>query len=197
MTTHATRAGQPAHTPAHTPAPATGGEGEPARIPAPEPPRDGLHDFDLLHGTWRVHNRRLRDPLTGSTEWYEFDGHVTERPVLGGQGNLEEYEATLPDGGAIRAVALRLYQPKTRRWTIHWSNAATGTLDAPMTGTFRDGRGVFYGQEDYQGRMILLRFHWTSGGPDAARWEQAFSADGGRTWETNWIMELTRAEQAP
>lgn len=164
----------------------------PSRVPPPEPLPDGRHAFDFLHGTWRIHNRRLREPLSGSADWYEFGGRSTERPVLGGQGNVEEYDATLPDGTAIRAVALRLYQPATRRWTIHWSNAAAGTLDAPMAGAFRDGVGEFYSHEDYRGRMILVRFRWTHGGPDAARWEQAFSADAGATWETNWVMDFAR-----
>jgi hypothetical protein len=157
------------------------------------PALDGSHDFDFLHGAWRIHNRKLREPLTGSEEWYEFDGRSTERPFWDGQGNLEEYEATLPDGTPLRGIALRLYQPKARRWTIHWSNSASGTLDPPMTGAFRDGRGEFYSHEDYRGRMILVRFIWTSSGSDAARWEQAFSEDAGRSWETNWVMEFTRA----
>ena len=169
-----------------------GANDTPAAVAPPELPRDGLHDFDFLHGTWRIHNRRLRHPLTGSTDWYEFEGRSVERRLLDGQGNLEEYDATPPDGTRIRAVALRLYDPKAKRWTVHWSNAANGTLDPPMTGTFRDGRGEFLGHEDYNGRMILVRFHWTNQGPGRARWEQAFSADGGRSWETNWIMEFTR-----
>lgn len=165
---------------------------QPIAVAAPEPLHDGLHDFDFLHGLWHVHNQRLRTPLSGSTEWYEFSGHSVERSVLGGQGNVEEYDATLPDGSEIHAVALRLYQPATKRWTIHWSNAATGTLDLPMSGFFRDGRGEFLGYEEFRGRMILVRFLWTALGPSAARWEQAFSADAGRSWETNWIMDFTR-----
>jgi hypothetical protein len=171
----------------------SGAPARPASMTTQVPARDGTHDFDFLHGAWRVHNRRLRQPLTGSEEWYEFDGRSVERPFWDGQGNLEEYEATLPDGTPLRGIALRLYDPKAQRWTIHWSNSANGTLDPPMTGAFRDGRGEFYSHEDYRGRMILVRFIWTSSGKDAARWEQAFSADAGRSWETNWIMEFTRA----
>ena len=160
--------------------------------------RDGLHDFDFLHGSWRIRNRRLRRPLAGSSDWVEFEGRSVERPLLDGQGNLEEYDATLPDGTRIRAVALRLSDPKRTHRTIQWANAANGTLDPPMTGAFRDdGRGEFLSHEDYHGRMILVRFHWTRGGPDAARWEQAFSADAGRTWETNWIMEFSRVGGVP
>ena len=157
-----------------------------------QPLADGVHDFDFLHGTWRIHNRKLRNPLAGSTDWYEFDGRAVERPFWDGQGNLEEYEATLPDGSPIRGMALRLYNPAARRWTINWASSTSGTLDPQMTGAFRDGRGEFYSHEDYKGRMILVRFIWTSLGPDTARWEQAFSADAGASWETNWIMDFAR-----
>lgn len=164
--------------------------------PDTPPLHDGVHDFDFLHGVWRVHNRKLRRPLTGSSEWYEFEGRAVERPLWDGQGNLEEYEATLPDGSRLRGLALRLYDPRARRWSIHWSNSANGTLDPPMSGTFRDGLGEFFSHEECLGRMLFVRFHWTSGGPDAARWEQAYSADGGRTWETNWVMEFARIAPA-
>jgi quinol monooxygenase YgiN len=117
--------------------------------------------------------------------------------VWDGQGNLEEYEATPPEGGTFRGLALRLYDPRARRWSIHWSDSGRGTLDAPMIGEFRDGRGEFYGHEDFDGRRIFSRFLWTPLGPNAARWEQAFSADGGASWETNWVMEFTRVETAP
>ncbi|MGI8546695.1 MAG: hypothetical protein ACR2M1_05070 [Gemmatimonadaceae bacterium] len=168
----------------------------PVAIPAPPPVHDGTHDFDFIHGAWHIHNRRLRHPLTGSTEWYEFEGDSVERPLWDGRANLEEYEAVLPEGIRIQGLALRLYEPKTRRWTIHWSSSATGTLDPPMTGIFHDGVGEFYSHEDYQGRMIIVRFDWRSVDRNAARWEQAFSADGGKTWETNWIMDFTRTGSA-
>jgi hypothetical protein len=158
----------------------------------PSQARAGERDFDFLHGRWSIHNRRLRDPLTGSSEWYEFDGRSTEQPVWGGSANLEEYEATLPDGTPLRGLALRLYEVSTKRWTIHWSNSASGTLDEPMVGSFTDGVGTFYGFEDYQGRRVFVRFLWTREGARGARWEQAFSIDGGSTWEPNWVMEFTR-----
>ena len=160
-------------------------------VPSPAPLHDGAHDFDFLHGSWTVHNRRLKQPLTGSSEWYEFEGTNIERPLWEGQANFEEYDADAPSG-RIRAVALRLYNHKSKQWTIHWSNSASGTLDQPMTGSFHDGRGEFYNQEEFDGRSIFVRFIWSPGDANSCRWEQAFSADGGKTWETNWIMELTR-----
>lgn len=154
-------------------------------------PRDGTHDFDFVEGRWRVHHRRLRRPLAGSNEWYEFEGTAVERTLWDGRGNFEEIDADLPSG-RLHAVALRLYNPTSRQWSIHWSNSAAGTLDRPMIGEFRDGRGEFYCQDEHDGRAILQRFIWTSISFDACRWEQAFSADGGSSWETNWIMEFTR-----
>jgi hypothetical protein len=153
---------------------------------------NGAHGFNFLHGRWRIHNRRLRRPLSGSSEWYEFEGSSIERPFWDGLGNLEEYEGRSPDG-RIRGLALRLYDPTSRQWSIHWSNSAFGTLDRAMVGEFKDGRGEFYNQDQFEGREILVRFIWTSTAANAARWEQAFSDDGGRTWETNWIMDFTRA----
>jgi hypothetical protein len=160
-------------------------------IQAPAAARDGTHDFDFLHGSWRVHNRRLRRVLMDSTDWYEFEGTATERPVWDGQANLEEYDAVSP-AGRIRGLALRLYEPSTRQWTISWSGSATGRLDPPMRGEFRDGRGEFHGQDEHDGKPIRVRFIWTSASANACQWEQAFSADAGETWETNWIMEFTR-----
>lgn len=157
-------------------------------------PSAGVHDFAFLHGRWTIHNRRLRAPLTGSSDWYEFEGASIERPVWDGRANLEEYDATLPDGQRLRGLALRLYDVHAQRWTIHWSNSATGTLDEPMVGTFVDGVGTFYGFEDYEGRRIFVRFLWTHDGADGARWEQAFSIDGGTTWEPNWIMQFRRVQ---
>jgi hypothetical protein len=161
------------------------------QLPATTPLRDGTHDFDFLHGTWSVRNRRLRAVLAGSDEWYEFDGKAVQRPLWGGQANIEEYDAAAPSG-RIQGLALRLYNPLACQWTIHWSSSATGTLDQPLTGAFDGERGTFYGTDVVEGRQIQLRFIWASLHPGACRWEQAFSADGGVTWETNWIMDFTR-----
>jgi hypothetical protein len=163
---------------------------EPAALAGPT--SNAVHDFDFLHGAWHIHNRRLRHPLTGSAEWYEFEGSSVERPFWDGQGNLEEYEGNSPDE-RIRGLALRLYDPQSKQWSIHWSNSAFGIRERPMVGEFNKGRGEFYNLDLFEGREILVRFLWTSSGSGSARWEQAFSDDGGRTWETNWTMDFTRA----
>jgi hypothetical protein len=152
-------------------------------------------DFDFLFGRWNVHNRRLRERLKGSTTWDEFEGTVVVRPVWGGKANLDEYEAEGP-AGHIQALTLRVFDPRSQQWSIHWATSANGTLDAAMIGSFRDGRGEFYDQEMFEGRSIYVRFIWSAITAASCRWEQAFSADGGKTWETNWIMELSRRTSA-
>lgn len=154
---------------------------------------DDSHGFDFLFGHWSIHNRMLRHPLSGSHEWHEFEATSTESPVLGGEGNLEQYNA--PNGlhGPIHAVAMRLYDRKSGQWSIYWSTVGTGSFGVPTAGKFENGVGLFYDHEDYNGRPIVVRFTWTHSDENHCRWEQAFSADGGTTWEPNWIMEFTRS----
>jgi hypothetical protein len=154
--------------------------------------RDGQHDFDFLFGNWKVHNRRLREALSGCTEWVEYEASVAVRRVWDGAGNFDEYDAPETPWGHIQGMTLRLFDPKSQQWTIYWANRAGGKLDVPMIGSFRDGVGEFYDQELFRGRAIYVRFLWTAPTGNAARWEQAFSDDGGKTWETNWIMDFTR-----
>ena len=154
-------------------------------------PDDGRNDFDFLIGTWRTHNRRLRERLKGSTEWEEFPGRFVVRKLLGGLGNLDEVVLERPDG-RTEAVTLRLFNPESRQWSIYWADSVTAVLQPPMIGEFKDGRGEFYDQEVFEGRAIYCRFIWSKITATSCRWEQAYSADGGVTWETNWIMEFTR-----
>jgi hypothetical protein len=154
---------------------------------------DGRHDFDFLFGHWNIRNRRLRNPLSGSTEWHKFASTSTEAPLLGGLGNLEQYDAPEAPGRAIHAVAVRLFDVTSRKWSIYWSTVGSGAFSIPTVGSFTDGVGHFYDHEEYKGRPIVVRFTWTRGDDAHCRWEQAFSANDGRTWETNWIMAFTRA----
>jgi hypothetical protein len=159
-------------------------------------PRHTLHDpqkdFDFLFGRWNVRNRRLRERLAGSDEWLEFDSTIVARPVWDGLANLDEYDAPHTPWGRIRGLALRIYDPVARQWSIYWGNQAAGKLDQPMIGGFIDGRGEFYDQEIFQGRAIYARFVWSVLSESSAQWEQAYSEDGGRNWETNWVMRLAR-----
>ena len=155
------------------------------------PAADGRHDFDFLFGRWSIANRRLRRPLSKSNDWFEFKAVSLEAPILGGSGNIEHYdapEAPIP----IHAIALRLYNQRTGKWSIYWSTAGAGEFLVPTVGAFQDGVGVFCAREEIGGRPTLVRFTWTHRSPPACRWVQAFSADGGETWEDNWIMDFTR-----
>jgi len=149
-------------------------------------------DFDFFMGRWKMHNRRLRERLKGSTVWDEFDGTVVARPIWGGKANVDEYEAVGPSG-RIQGMTVRLFNRRSQQWSLYWANRDNGTLDTPMIGSFQDGRGEFYDQELFEGRSIYVRYLWSDITPTSCRWEQAFSADGGKSWETNWIMEFTRA----
>ncbi|HSK87225.1 MAG TPA: hypothetical protein VK880_02645 [Anaerolineales bacterium] len=152
---------------------------------------DGRNDFDFLLGTWKVHHRRLAERLKGCADWEEFDGDTIDRKILNGLGNMDE-NIIHRKTGSVHAISLRLFDPASKEWSIYWSTDLTGTLDVPMLGGFRDGRGEFYSQEVFEGRHIFCRFIWSKITASSAQWEQAFSIDGGRIWETNWIMEFER-----
>jgi len=155
--------------------------------------RDGQHDFDFELGTWKIHLKRLEHPLTGSTSWVEFDGTSVTRKVWDGRAQIEEFET---DGttGHIEGLTLRLYNPESHQWSLNWANSRTGVLGQPTIGEFKNGRGEFFDQEAFNGRMILVRFIWSEITPNSAHFEQSFSDDGGKTWEANWITDQTRVK---
>ena len=155
---------------------------------------DGQHDFDYLLGSWKIHLKKRLHPLTGSNEWIEFDGTVVCRNVWNGLAEVEEFVVDSPEKNIfIKGLAIRLYNPQTHQWSIYWANSKNGAFDpAAQVGQFTDGRGEFYGQDTLDGRSIYVRFVWTNTTSSAPHFEQSFSADGGKTWEVNWITEQTR-----
>jgi hypothetical protein len=158
--------------------------------------RDGQHDFDFNIGTWKTHIRRLNKPLTGSSEWSEMNGIVSVRKIWDGKANLEEIEADAPSGH-FEGLTMRLYDPKSRQWNLSWANAAAAALEQPNFGGFENGRGEFYDQESYGGKTILVRQIYSGITHDAYHFEQSFSADHGRTWEPNFVADLTRLDDKP
>ncbi len=162
--------------------------------PGAPPQRDGQHDFDFEIGAWKTRLRRLLHPLTGSTTWVEYEGTTVVRKVWGGRANLVELEADGPRGH-IEGLSLRLYHPQSRQWSLHYANSNDGILGPPTIGEFKNGRGEFFSQEDLDGRAILVRFVISDITPNSCRFEQAFSADGGKTWEVNWIATDTRVKE--
>ncbi len=156
-------------------------------------PRDGQRDFDWEIGTWKTQLRRLKNPLSGgSPQWVEYTGTTVVRKVWDGRANLVELNVNSKDG-PIQALSLRLYNPKTRLWSLNFANQRVGEISLPPpTGTFENGRGVFYSEEKLGDRPILVRFIMFDIKPNSARFEQAYSADNGKTWEVNWIATDTR-----
>jgi hypothetical protein len=154
-------------------------------------PRDGSRDFDFEIGDWTTHLKRLRQPLSGSAEWVEYEGTSIVRSLMDGRANLVELKVE-GTAGRIEGMSLRLYEPQARQWTLNFVNIADGHLTAPTIGGFHDGRGEFYAQDSWNGRAILVRFVISAITPNSCRFEQAFSSDGGRTWEVNWIATDTR-----
>jgi len=155
--------------------------------------RDGQHDFDFEIGAWKSHLRRLVHPLTGSTTWAEYEGTSVVRKVWDGRANLLELKVDGP-AGHIEGLSLRLYDPQSHQWSLNFANSKGGTLSTPTIGEFKNGRGEFYDQETLNGRAILVRFVISDITPDSCHFEQAFSGDGGKTWEVNWIATDTRVK---
>jgi len=153
---------------------------------------NGAHDFDFLIGEWSVRHRRLRRRLVGDTEWVEFTGPASARKILGGLGNIDECRINLPEGPYLGST-LRLFNPATGLWTLYWMDSRDPVLNPPMVGKFGDGRGVFWGDDSFEGKPIRVRFIWSNMAASSCAWEQAFSVDRGETWETNWTMSFTRA----
>lgn len=161
--------------------------------PKPVESNPGQHDFDWDIGTWETHQRRLLHPLTGSTTWVNYSGTDVVREIWGGRANVGVIEA---DGtaGHLELLGVRLYNPKTHLWSIYFANSATGTLSVPSVGGFKNGRGEFYDQETLNGRPILVRFSVSDVTANSVRFDQAFSADWGKTWEVNFLVPETRVK---
>ena len=153
--------------------------------------RDWQHDFDFEIGTWKTHLSRRLHPLTDSTTWVEYDGTTIVRKVWNGRANLVELEVDGP-ASHIEGLSLRLYNPQSRQWSLNFANSNDGTLSPPTIGEFKNGRGEFFDQETLNGRAIYVRFVISDITPNSCRFEQAFSDDGGKTWEVNWIATDTR-----
>jgi len=155
--------------------------------------RDGQHDFDFEIGNWKTHLRRLLHPLTGSNTWAEYEGTTVVRKVWNGRANLIELQADGP-AGHFEGLNLRLYNPQAHQWSLNFANSSGGVLSQPTIGEFKNGRGEFFDQETLNGRAIFVRFVISDITPNSCRFEQAFSDDGGKTWEVNWIATDTRVK---
>lgn len=155
------------------------------------PPVDGAHDFDFHVGDWTTHLERLDAPLTGSDRWISYDGTTAVRPVWDGRATVVELDVA-GAAGSIRALSLRLYNTSTGQWSLNSSSLGVGTLFPPAFGRFAHGSGEFYGQETFDDQMILVRFVINDVTETSCRFQQSFSADGGASWELNWVAVDSR-----
>ena len=160
---------------------------------------DGRHDFDFLFGAWQIANRKRVNPLTeGDDEWVEFESVSVARPIVGGLGNIDTYSAPdFPGRPGFEGFTLRLFDPKDGLWRIWWASSYTpGELDEPVVGRFEDGVGIFECDDILGGIHVRVRYEWRVIDEDTLRWEQSFSFNGRRTWDSNWVMESTRIASA-
>ncbi|MFC5592640.1 NIPSNAP family protein [Lysobacter niastensis] len=178
-------------------------EGAHAAVPARPGPAateadDGRHDFDFLHGHWRIRNERLRERMAGAQDWEVFHATQVCRPLLGGLGNVDDFVSDWQrpgTDGRFLGMTLRLFRPESRQWHIYWAGSHDGVLEAPMVGAFADEVGTFHGVLGHAGHPVQVRFTWEHSSAHAAHWQQAFSGDGGRSWETNWHMWFRRTDE--
>ena len=157
----------------------------------------GFDDFDFLVGEWTITNEFLTRRLKGATEWEIFPATSRVEKVMPDAdgvfgGNLDQMfvPASSVTGRGFTGMTLRLYDPATGLWSIYWSDTKSRRLFPPTVGRFEEGRGEFFGDDVEGGMPVKVRFNWTGG--EKPVWEQAMSADGGATWERNWVMRFER-----
>lgn len=155
--------------------------------------RDGQHDFDFDIGVWQTHIKRILDPLSGSADSIELSGTVTVRKVWDGRAQLEEIEADGPKGH-WEGLSLFLYNPEAHQWGQSFSNSKAGALGSPLIGSFKNGRGELFSQDTIHNRTILVRAVWSDIKPNSHRYEESYSADGGKTWALSFTADLTRSK---
>lgn len=144
------------------------------------------HDFDYLVGKWTMRNKKLKVRLRNSHEWTEFESTDENHNILNGVGNTDIFKTTGADGKPYEGLTVRLFNPKTRLWSLYWAASDKGTMDPPVVGSFEGSIGKFYGRDVYEGKPILFVFVWDKTDTDNPVWSQAFSTDNGKTWEWNF-----------
>lgn len=145
-------------------------------------------DFDFLQGHHSVYHRKLKERLSGCTEWIDIEGLKMTEKILGGIGNVEKHYFNQPEGKPFEVVALRLFNPSTRLWSVYWADSHSGTLDPPLQGSFDGNLGVFFGIDYHLGEEVLVQFQYDRTNRKEPIWGQAFSNDQGVTSEWNWFM---------
>ena len=151
------------------------------------------NDFDFLVGNWVLKDKKLKSRLTNSNEWIEFESTVEMHKLLNGIGNMDIYR-TMVDGKPFEGIAIRLFNPQTKLWSIYWADSNVGVMDPPVVGSFEGNIGKFYCKDKYKGKDIVVVFIWDKTDPNNPIWSQAFSPDNGKTWEVNATNTSRRAK---
>ncbi|MGH9949520.1 MAG: hypothetical protein ACRD6X_20285 [Pyrinomonadaceae bacterium] len=154
-------------------------------------PNSSSKDFDFFFGKWKIHNRKLKSRLTNCDEWTEFDAEQECMKILNGFGNQDFFQASF-DGEPFEAITMRLFNPKTKLWSIYWVDSKVVVLDVPQVGSFDGDIGEFFARDTWEGTPVIVKFHWDKTNPDSPVWSQAFSSDEGKTWEWNWYMHFRK-----
>ncbi|QJB69916.1 hypothetical protein [Parasphingorhabdus halotolerans] len=162
----------------------------------PLPNMSGVRDFDFLHGKWRVTHHTLKGRLVGATQWEVAEGIDIVRPAFRGWGNSGRF-MRLIDGEPYEGMPIRLYNPRDARWRIYWLDTLDQRMEPPLVGGFKDGKGLFYGEDQLRGKAIKTRFTWSKITSNTARWDQSFSDDSGKNWELNSVMDFRRDNSLP
>jgi len=155
-------------------------------------PSSSQDDFDFLQGQWTIHNRKLKSRLDHCKAWTEFEARGELRKILNGRGNIDNFITTL-DGKPFEGMSLRLFNPKSRLWSIYWADSTAVVLDKPVVGSFENTVGKFYTKDIFNGIEIIVMFNWNKTDPFNPIWSQAFSVDEGKTWEWNWYMMFRKS----
>jgi hypothetical protein len=155
---------------------------------------NGQNDFDFEFGSWQTKLRRLKNPLSGSAAWVEYEGTTVVKKIFDGRANLVELNVK-GNSGSIEGISLRLFNPETNQWSLNFANMRDGNLAIPAVGGFKDGRGEFFNEDTYNGQKILVRFIIAAITANSCHFEQSFSTDNGKTWEINWIADDTRIKK--
>ena len=153
-------------------------------------PASSQNDFDFLVGKWKMHNRHLNRRLENCKDWTEFDSSDENSQLLSGAVDMDTYSTTKfpgQEGKPFQGLTLRLFNPKTRLWSLYWIPSNTGVIDPPVVGSFENGVGHFFGKDTFKGKPIIVVFRWDARNKDRPVWGQAFSADNGKTWEWNFF----------
>ena len=152
------------------------------------------HDFDFFEGKWMIRNRKLKSRLNNCAEWIEFDATQEMKIILNGIGNRDNFLASF-DGKPFEGMTLRLFNPKTKLWSIYWADSNEGKLDPPVLGSFENNIGYFFTKDIFNGKEIVVVFCWNATDKDNPVWSQAFSDDKGKTWEWNWYMYMSSIKE--